>query len=89
MKGPAGPFIFNPQGPKRPENSPVDCFQRRPGGSPRRVRRRGPKRPENLPLGWFSAEGGPEGPGQAAESRKAAILWQRLREHAQSCYNPE
>ena len=21
-------------GPKRPENSPVDCFQRRPGGSP-------------------------------------------------------
>ena len=25
---------------------------------------KGPKRPENLPLGWFSAEAGPEGPGQ-------------------------
>ena len=36
MKGPAGPFINNPQGPKRPENSPVDCFQRRAGGSPGR-----------------------------------------------------
>ncbi|MBR5109574.1 MAG: hypothetical protein IK099_05205 [Clostridia bacterium] len=24
---------------------------------------------ENLPLGWFSAKGGPEGPGQAAVSR--------------------
>ncbi|MBR5109296.1 MAG: hypothetical protein IK099_03800, partial [Clostridia bacterium] len=30
--------------------------------------RRGPKRLENLPLGWFSAKGGPEGLGQAAES---------------------
>ncbi|MBO4836681.1 MAG: hypothetical protein J5564_03200, partial [Clostridia bacterium] len=30
----------------------------------RRVRRRGSERPENLPLGRFSAESGPEGPGQ-------------------------
>ena len=27
MKGPAGPFINNPQGPKRLENDPVDHFQ--------------------------------------------------------------
>ena len=33
--------VCNPQGPKRPENGTVYRFQRRPGGSPRRVRRRG------------------------------------------------
>ncbi len=44
------PSMFG--GLERPENSPVDCFQRKAGGSP------GPGAPGKQSGGLFSAEGG-------------------------------
>ncbi|MBR5108830.1 MAG: hypothetical protein IK099_01445, partial [Clostridia bacterium] len=49
------PSIFNPQGPKRPENGTVYRFQRRPGGSPRRSP--GPEAPGKPALGLVFSVG--------------------------------